>query len=37
VFFLIRVALDADGRPVETCEYILSGDRWQVSDAWEAD
>ena len=25
------------GRPVETCEHIMSGDRWQLSYAWEAD
>ena len=37
VFFLIRVAFDANDRPVETCEHIMSGDRWQLSYAWEAD
>ena len=37
VFFLVRVAFDADGRPVETCEHIMAGDRWQLSYAWEAD
>jgi DNA-binding GntR family transcriptional regulator len=37
VFFLIRVAFDGKDRPVETCEHIMSGDRWQLSYAWEAD
>jgi GntR family transcriptional regulator len=37
VFFLIRVAFDANDRPVETCEHIMSGDRWQLSYAWAAD
>jgi UTRA domain len=34
VFFLVRVAFDANDRPVETCEHIMSGDRWQLSYAW---
>jgi DNA-binding GntR family transcriptional regulator len=37
VFFLVRVAFDAGGRPVETCEHIMSGDRWQLSYEWAAD
>ena len=37
VFFLVRVAFDAGGRPVETCEHIMSGDRWQLSYEWSAD
>jgi GntR family transcriptional regulator len=37
VFFLVRVAFDASGRPVETCEHIMSGDRWQLSYEWAAD
>jgi hypothetical protein len=37
VFFLIRVAFDGKDRPVETCEHIMSGDRWQLSYAWAAD
>jgi GntR family transcriptional regulator len=37
VFFLIRAAFDGKDRPVETCEHILSGDRWQLSYAWAAD
>jgi GntR family transcriptional regulator len=37
VFFLIRVAFDASGRPVETCEHIMSGDRWLLSYEWAAD
>jgi DNA-binding GntR family transcriptional regulator len=37
VFFLVRVAFDANDRPVETCEHIMSGDRWQLSYAWAAD
>ena len=37
VFFLVRVAYDANDRPVETCEHIMSGDRWQLSYAWAAD
>ena len=36
-FFLIRVAFDGKDRPVETCEHIMSGDRWQLSYAWAAD
>jgi GntR family transcriptional regulator len=37
VFFLVRVAFDANDRPVETCEHIMSGDRWQLSYTWAAD
>jgi GntR family transcriptional regulator len=37
VFFLVRVAFDANGRPVETCEHTMFGDRWQLSYAWAAD
>ena len=37
VFFLVRVAFDGKDRPVETCEHIMSGDRWQLSYAWAAD
>jgi GntR family transcriptional regulator len=36
-FFLVRMAYDANDRPVETCEHIMSGDRWQLSYAWTAD
>jgi hypothetical protein len=36
-FFLVRVAFDDNDRPVETCEHIMSGDRWQLSYAWAAD
>jgi GntR family transcriptional regulator len=37
VFFLVRIAFDTNDRPVETCEHIMSGDRWQLSYAWTAD
>jgi hypothetical protein len=37
VFFLVRVAFDANDWPVETCEYVMSGDRWQLSHVWAAD
>ena len=37
VFFLVRVAFDANDRPVETCEHVMAGDRWQLSYAWAAD
>ena len=33
----VRVAFDANDRPVEICEHIMSGDRWQLSYAWAAD
>jgi len=37
VFFLVRIAFNTNDRPVETCEHIMSGDRWQLSYAWTAD
>jgi UTRA domain len=35
VFFLVRTTFDANDRPVETCEHVMSGDRWQLSYAWQ--
>jgi GntR family transcriptional regulator len=37
VLYLVRTAFDASDRPVEVCETIMSGDRWQLSYEWQAD
>jgi GntR family transcriptional regulator len=37
VFFLVRTAFDQAGRPVEVCEHVMAGDRWQLSYEWAAD
>jgi GntR family transcriptional regulator len=37
VFYLVRTALDGDDRPVEICEHVMSGERWQLSYGWQAD
>ncbi len=37
VFNLVRTAFDGDGRPVEVCEHVMAGDRWQLSYEWAAD
>lgn len=37
VLYLVRTAFDAEGRPVEICEHIMSGERWQLSYEWPAD
>jgi GntR family transcriptional regulator len=37
VFYLVRTAFDASDRPVEICEHIMPGDRWELADLWAAD
>jgi GntR family transcriptional regulator len=37
VLYLVRTAFDAGDRPVEICEHIMSGERWQLSYEWPAD
>jgi GntR family transcriptional regulator len=37
VFYLVRTAFDGGGRPVEVCEHVMAGDRWQLSYEWAAD
>ena len=37
VLYLVRTAFDAEGRPVEICEHIMSGERWQLSYGWSSD
>lgn len=37
VFYLVRTAFDGEDRPVEICEHVMSGERWQLSYGWQAD
>jgi len=37
IFYVVRTALDASAQPVEICDHILSGDRWQLSYEWTAE
>jgi GntR family transcriptional regulator len=37
VFYLVRTAFDEADRPVEICEHIMPGDRWQLAYEWAAD
>jgi GntR family transcriptional regulator len=37
VFYLVRTAFDGEDRPVEICEHVMSGERWQLSYEWQAD
>ena len=37
VFYLVRTAFDAEDRPVEVCEHVMAGDRWQLGYEWAAD
>jgi GntR family transcriptional regulator len=39
VFHLVRTAIDAagPGTPVEVCEQVMAGDRWQLLYEWPAD
>jgi GntR family transcriptional regulator len=37
VFYVVRTAFDTSDRPVEVCDHVLSGDRWQLSYGWTAD
>lgn len=37
IFYLVRTAFDVSDRPVEVCEHVMSGDRWQLSYEWQAD
>jgi GntR family transcriptional regulator len=34
VFYLVRTAFDDSGRPVEICEHIMPGDRWELTYEW---
>jgi GntR family transcriptional regulator len=37
VFYLVRTAYDDSERPVEICEHIMPGDRWELTYEWAAD